>query len=288
MTIAQSSREEEAFSSSVVLEQTAAAPETLLAPPVQVSQNEITQEIVDTHAAAQDREDAGEYLPISLHDFPPYRSSILRHPTKNPKLVDPETIELYSPAFGQRDVAALEADLTLQSTGEPQGERMTVQGRLLDSWGRPLTGQLVEIWQANAAGRYIHQRDQHPAPLDPHFVGAGRVVTNDDGEYKFTTIKPGAYPWKNHVNAWRPAHIHFSVFGTGFTQRLVTQMYFPGDPLFPLDPIYNTIWRQKDRDALVGLYDHDLSVPEFSMGYRFDIVVDGPDATWFEPEEAHA
>ncbi|MBD3942254.1 protocatechuate 3,4-dioxygenase subunit beta [Microbacterium sp. NEAU-LLC] len=276
---------QEAFSSSVVLEQTVAAPESLLASPDQLTQNEITQEIVDYHAAAARREAAGEKLNMSLHDFPPYRSSLLRHPTKNPKLVDPETIELWSPAFGQRDVAAIESDLTLQHIGEPQGERMTVEGRLLDSWGRPLANQLVEIWQANAAGRYIHQRDQHPAPLDSNFTGAGRTVTDDDGYYKFTTIKPGAYPWKNHVNAWRPAHIHFSIFGTGFTQRLVTQMYFPGDPLFPLDPIYNTIWRQKDRDRLIGLYDHDLSVPEFSMGYRFDIVVDGPDATWFEPEE---
>jgi protocatechuate 3,4-dioxygenase beta subunit len=279
-------RGEEAFSSSVVLEQTAAAPESLLASPDQLTQGEITQEIIDTHAAAARREAAGEKLPISLHDFRPYRSSVLRHPTKNPKLVDPETIELWSPAFGQRDVAAIESDLTLQHTGEPQGERITVTGRLLDSWGRPLANQLVEIWQANAAGRYIHQRDQHPAPLDPNFTGAGRTVTGDNGEYTFTTIKPGPYPWKNHVNAWRPAHIHFSVFGSSFTQRIVTQMYFPGDPLFPLDPIYNTIRSQKDRDRLIGLYDHDLTVPEFSMGYRFDIVVDGPDATWFEPEGA--
>lgn len=265
----------------------AAAPETLLASADMPPQSQITQEIVDVHAATAAREAAGEKPTISLHDFPPYRSSILRHPTKNPKLVDPETIELWSPAFGQRDVAAIESDLTLQHTGEPQGERITVRGRLLDSWGRPVRNQLIEIWQANAAGRYIHQRDQHPAPLDPNFTGAGRTVTNDDGEYLFTTIKPGPYPWKNHINAWRPAHIHFSVFGSGFTQRLVTQMYFPGDPLFPLDPIYNTIWRQKDRDRLLGVYDHDLSVPEFSMGYRFDIVVDGPDQTWFEQEDEH-
>ena len=221
---------------------------------------------------------------MTLHDFPPYRSSILRHPTKNPKLVDPETIELWSPAFGQRDVAAIESDLTLQHTGEPQGERMTVQGRLLDSWGRPLANQLVELWQANAAGRYIHQRDQHPAPLDPNFTGAGRIVTNDNGEYKFTTIKPGAYPWKNHVNAWRPAHIHFSVFGTGFTQRIVTQMYFPGDPLFPLDPIYNTIAGRPPRPAHrpVRPRPHGSRVLDgLPMGHR----VDGPDATWFEPEE---
>jgi protocatechuate 3,4-dioxygenase beta subunit len=286
MTVVDSDRDEqETFSSSVVLEQTAAAPETLLASHDMPTQNQITQEINDLHADAEGRVAAGEKVPTTLYDFAPYRSSILRHPTKNPRLVDPETIELWSPAYGQRDVAMIESDLTLQHAGEPQGERMTIEGRLLDSWGRPLRNQLVEIWQANAAGRYIHQRDQHPAPLDPNFTGAGRIVTDDDGYYKFTTIKPGAYPWKNHVNAWRPAHIHFSIFGSGFTQRLVTQMYFPGDPLFPLDPIYNTIWRQKDRDRLIGLYDHDLSVPEFSMGYRFDIVVDGPDATWFEPEE---
>ncbi|MFT4210980.1 MAG: protocatechuate 3,4-dioxygenase subunit beta [Microbacterium sp.] len=279
--------DEEAFSSSVVIEPTAAAPETLLASADMPSQREINAEMAELHAAAASREAAGESVPTTLYDFAPYRSSILRHPTKNPRLVDPETIELFSPAYGQRDVAKIESDLTLQHTGEPQGERITVTGRVLDSWGRPLRNQLVEIWQANAAGRYIHQRDQHPAPLDPNFTGAGRTVTNDDGEYFFTTIKPGPYPWKNHVNAWRPAHIHFSLFGTGFTQRIITQMYFPGDPLFALDPIYNTIRRQKDRDALISTYDHDLTVPEFSMGYRWDIVVDGPDATWFEPEGAH-
>lgn len=263
----------------------AAAPESLLAAPDQASQSQITAEIQQIHADAAARVAAGEQVPGTLYDFPPYRSSILRHPTKNPKLVDPETIELWSPAFGQRDVAAIEADLTLQHSGEPLGERITVEGRVLDSWGRPVANQLVEIWQANAAGRYIHQRDQHPAPLDPNFTGAGRTITDANGYYKFTTIKPGPYPWKNHVNAWRPAHIHFSLFGTGFTQRIITQMYFPGDPLFALDPIYNTIRDQKARDALIAAYDHDLTVPEFSMGYRWDIVVDGPDATWFEPEE---
>lgn len=264
---------------------TAAAPESLLAAPDQVSQREITAEIHERHAAFEQRAAAGESLPQTMLDFPPYRSSILRHPTKNPKLVDPESIELFSPAYGQRDVAAIESDMTLQHAGEPLGERMTVSGRLLDSWGRPLRNQLIEIWQANAAGRYIHQRDQHPAPLDPNFTGAGRVITDDAGQYRFTTIKPGPYPWKNHVNAWRPAHIHFSVFGRSFTQRIVTQMYFPGDPLFPLDPIYNAIRDQRDRDRLIGAYDHDLTEPEFSMGYRFDIVVDGPNATWFEPDE---
>ncbi|GAA5148378.1 protocatechuate 3,4-dioxygenase subunit beta [Microbacterium pseudoresistens] len=247
-------------------------------------QSLISQEIGDLHAEYRSREVTGETLPTTVQDFPPYRSSLLRHPTKDPQLVDPESIELWSPAFGQRDVAEIESDLTLQHSGEPQGERMTVRGRLLDSWGRPIPHQLIEIWQANAAGRYVHRRDQHPAPLDPHFTGAGRAITNDAGEYFFTTIKPGPYPWKNHLNAWRPAHIHFSVFGASFTQRLITQLYFPGDPLFALDPIYNSIHRQEDRDRLVAVYDHDLSVPEFSLGYRFDIVVDGPDATWFEPE----
>lgn len=264
---------------------TAAAPESLLAAPDQVTQGEITAEIEAAHAEYARREAEGEILPRTMHDFPPYRSSVLRHPTKNPKLVDPETIELLSPAFGQRDVAAIESDLTLQHIGEPLGERITVRGRLLDSWGRPLANQLIEVWQANSAGRYVHQRDQHPAPLDPNFTGAGRAITNDAGEYLFTTIKPGPYPWKNHVNAWRPAHIHFSVFGRAFTQRIVTQMYFPGDPLFALDPIYNSIRRASDRERMIAAYDHDATVPEFSMGYRWDIVVDGPDATWSEQEE---
>lgn len=266
---------------------TAAAPETLLASADMPSQRQINDEIAQIHADAEARVARGENVPATLYDFAPYRSSILRHPTKNPRLVNPESIELTSPAYGQRDVAAAEADLTLQHAGEPLGERITVRGRILDGWGRPIRNQLLEIWQANSAGRYIHQRDQHPAPLDPNFTGAGRTITDDNGEYFFTTIKPGPYPWKNHVNAWRPAHIHFSVFGSGFTQRIITQMYFPGDPLFALDPIYQTIRSQKDRDRLVSTYDHDQTVPEFSMGYRWDIVVDGPDATWFEPEGEH-
>jgi protocatechuate 3,4-dioxygenase beta subunit len=159
---------------------------------------------------------------------------------------------------------------------------------VLDGEGRPVRHQLLEVWQANSSGRYIHQRDQHPAPLDPNFTGAGRVITDNEGNYRFTTIKPGAYPWKNHVNAWRPAHIHFSVFGNAFTQRIVTQMYFPGDPLFPLDPIYQSIPDQAARERLVANYDHDLSSPEWSLGYRWDIVVTGSRATWFEPEGSDA
>jgi protocatechuate 3,4-dioxygenase beta subunit len=217
-------------------------------------------------------------------DYPPYRSSILRHPTKSLQHADPETIELYSPAFGHQDVHALESDLTIQHNGEPQGERIIVAGRVLDGDGRPVAGQLVEIWQANAAGRYIHKRDQHPAPLDPNFTGIGRCITGPDGSYRFTTIKPGAYPWKNHLNAWRPAHIHFSMFGTEFTQRIVTQMYFPGDQLFPLDPIYQTIVDQDARDRLVATYDHNLTEPEWALGYNWDIVLTGPKRTWTENE----
>ena len=246
-------------------------PESLLAAPDQAPQSQINQEIKDIHeltlARWQKEEAEGTRTQgPTLYDFTPYRSSVLRHPTKNPKLVDPETIELTSPAFGQR---------------------MVITGRVLDGWGRPVRNQLVEIWQANAAGRYIHQRDQHPAPLDPNFTGAGRCITDDDGWYRFVTIKPGAYPWKNHNNAWRPAHIHFSLFGSAFTQRLVTQCYFPGDPLFALDPIYQTIPDQRDRDRLVATYDHDLTVPEFMLGFRWDIVLTGKHATWFEPEGDH-
>ena len=223
-----------------------------------------------------------------LTDYPPYRSSLLRHPTKALELVDPETIELTSPAFGRRDVGEAESDLTTMSTGEPLGERMIVEGRVLDAGGHPVAGQLVEVWQANAGGRYRHKRDRHPAPLDPHFTGAGRCLTDEDGRYRFTTIKPGAYPWRNHENAWRPAHIHFSLFGPAFTQRLVTQMYFPGDPLMPLDPIFNAIPDERAREGLIASYDHELTSPEWALGYRWDIVLTGSRRTWIEPDEGDA
>jgi protocatechuate 3,4-dioxygenase, beta subunit len=217
-------------------------------------------------------------------DYPAYRSSVLRHPTHAPHQVDPEEIELWAPVFGDGDVDPVEADLTVQHGGDPIGERMVLTGRVLDGDGRPVRGQLVEIWQANAAGRYRHQRDQHPAPLDPHFTGAGRCLTDDEGRYRFTTIKPGPYPWRNHRNAWRPAHIHFSLFGTEFTQRLVTQMYFPNDPLFALDPIYQSVLDPQVRERLVAAYDHDVTQQEWCTGYRWDVVLTGPHRTLTEAD----
>ena len=254
------------------------------------TQQQISAEIA--RLAATNPSSGDERQP--LLDYPPYRSSVLRHPTKDPRHADPETIERWSPCFSHRDVHPLEADLTIGAhagtntayAGEPIGERITVSGRMVDGDGRPVAGQLIEVWQANAAGRYIHKNEQHPAPLDPNFVGVGRCLTGEDGSYWFRTVKPGPYPWGNHRNAWRPAHIHFSVFGSAFTQRLVTQMYFPCDPLFALDPIYQAITDDKAREALVAAYDHDLTVPDVSLGYRWDIVLDGPGATPFEnPEE---
>lgn len=250
------------------------------------SQELITGQINDIHAGYRAGLEAGKPAETQPRlDFAPYRSSLLRHPTKSLHHADPETIELFSPAFGQRDVHALEADLTIQHNGEPIGERIVVSGRVLDGDSHPVRNQLVEIWQANAAGRYIHKRDQHPAPIDPNFTGVGRTLTGEDGEYTFTTIKPAPYPWKNHHNAWRPAHIHFSLFGTDFTQRMITQMYFPGDPLFGLDPIYQSITDAKARDALVATYDHSITSHEWATGYRWDIVLTGSNRTWMDNEE---
>ncbi|MFF4534631.1 protocatechuate 3,4-dioxygenase subunit beta [Streptomyces aureus] len=251
-----------------------------------LTQAEIDAEIKD-HQDAYDKAVAGG-APVRHHparDYPPYRSSRLRHP-KQPLVAvsggDPETVELSGPVFGVTDITEIDNDLTLQHRGEPIGERITVSGRLLDRAGHPVRGQLVEIWQANAAGRYAHLREQHPAPLDPNFTGVGRTLTDDQGRYSFTTVKPGPYPWGNHTNAWRPAHIHFSVFGDAFTQRLVTQMYFPGDPLFPYDPILRSVTDEAARARLVAAYHHELSRPGFSLGYAWDIVLDGPSATWIE------
>ncbi|QCI65075.1 protocatechuate 3,4-dioxygenase subunit beta [Phreatobacter stygius] len=223
--------------------------------------------------------------PPSLH--PSYTSTVLRAP-KKPLIIVPHTLsELTGPVYGHDKVTETDSDLTRQHDGEPQGERIIVTGRVLDEDGRPVPNALVELWQANAAGRYVHSRDQHPAPLDPNFTGAGRYVTGEDGRYRFTTVKPGAYPWRNHHNAWRPAHIHFSVFGPSFLSRLVTQMYFPGDPLFPFDPIFNGIHDAKARERLISRFDLDTTVPEWALGYQFDIVLRGREATPMEEPHEH-
>jgi protocatechuate 3,4-dioxygenase beta subunit len=201
---------------------------------------------------------------------PDYRSTRLRAPAK-PLVVLPETLsERTGPVFGEGVMEDGDDDLTRD---EPIGERIVVSGRLADSAGRAIPNALVEVWQANAAGRYAHRNDRHPAPLDPGFTGAGRCLTDAEGRYRFVTIKPGAYPWLNHPNAWRPAHIHFSVFGRAFTERLVTQMYFPGDPLFAADPIFQSIRDPAARELLVSRFDWETTTPEWALGYRFDIVV---------------
>jgi protocatechuate 3,4-dioxygenase, beta subunit len=240
-----------------------------------------TQEDISAEIAQLDDEYrcSGEQLHQPRLDYQPYRSSRLRHPVNGLHAVDPETVELTGPCFGDRDVQPTDADLTIQHDGQPSGERITVTGRIVDGQGRPVRRQLVEIWQANASGRYRHLRDQHPAPLDPHFTGTGRCLTDDDGTYRFTTVKPGPYPWRNHHNAWRPAHIHFSLFGTAFTQRMVTQMYFPGDPLFGLDPIFQSVPDPSARDRLIARYDHGETTHEWATGYRWDIVLTGPSRT---------
>ena len=183
--------------------------------------------------------------------YPDYVGTRLRAP-KEPLVLLPSSFsELTGPVFGDGPLRETDADLTRQHAGEPLGERIIVTGRVLGSDGKPLRGQLVEIWQANAAGRYFHSVDTHDAPLDPNFSGCGRCLTDGDGAYRFTTVLPGAYPWGNHPNAWRPKHIHFSLFGRAFPERLVTQMYFPGDPLFPFDPIFNSVTDAKARERMI-------------------------------------
>jgi protocatechuate 3,4-dioxygenase beta subunit len=200
-----------------------------------------------------------------------------------PLLLLPHTLtELTGPLFGADLVRPEDADLVRQHAGEPLGERIIVSGRVLDEDGHPVPHALVEMWQANAAGRYRHAADQHDAPLDPNFTGCGRALTGADGRYRFVTIKPGAYPWRNHPNAWRPAHLHFSLFGRSFCSRLVTQMYFPGDPLLPFDPMLLSIPDERARQRLVAAFDWDSTVPEFALGYRFDIILRGRNATPLE------
>jgi protocatechuate 3,4-dioxygenase beta subunit len=214
--------------------------------------------------------------------YEPYRSTILRAP-RQPLIVLPETLsERTGPLFGHDTITADSSDLTRQHAGEPLGERIIVTGRVLDDNGRPVPDTLVEVWQANAAGRYFHKKDDHRAPLDPNFTGGGRAMTDSTGCYRFITIKPGAYPWQNHDNAWRPAHIHFSLFGPAFATRLITQMYFPGDPLFAFDPIFQSIRDQRSRERLISRFDLETTQPEWALGFRFNIVLRGRDATPFE------
>lgn len=214
--------------------------------------------------------------------YGPYRSTLRRAP-RQPLVLHPETLsERTGPVFGQAAIGENSSDLTRQHFGEPLGERMVVTGRVVDDRGRPVPETLIEIWQANAAGRYFHNKDDHHAPLDPNFTGAGRTLTDENGGYRFVTIKPGAYPWQNHDNAWRPAHIHFSLFGPAFATRLITQMYFPGDPLFPFDPILQSIRDPQARERLIARFDLGVTEADWALGYRFDIVLRGRDATPFE------
>ena len=222
------------------------------------------------------RPPAGYFPP---NDSPAYRATALRHPAQ-PLVVIPQTLsEITGPAYGYGRFGPMDHDLTCQHAGEPLGERIIIEGRVLDEDERPVPETLVEIWQANAAGRYAHAQDAHDAPLDPNFSGAGRVLTDTDGHFRFVTIKPGAYPWQNHENAWRPPHVHFSVFGRSFLTRLVTQMYFPGDPLLEFDPIFNSIPTVRARERLISAFDLELTEPVWALGYRFDIVLRGRDAT---------
>ncbi len=214
--------------------------------------------------------------------YPDYRATRVRAPSQ-PLIFLPHTLsEITGPLFSHSEIDAKDSDLTTQHAGEPLGERIIVQGRVMDGDGRPVSNSLIEIWQANAAGRYAHKGDNHPAPLDPNFSGAGRTLTDQNGYYSFVTIKPGAYPWGNHDNAWRPAHIHFSLFGPAFVTRLVTQMYFPGDPLLAYDPILHSIPDERARLRLVSKFDLEMTKPEWALGYSFDIVLRGRESTPFE------
>jgi protocatechuate 3,4-dioxygenase beta subunit len=221
----------------------------------------------------------GNHPPL---DFPGYKSTALRHPRQPLVLLPQRLTEVTGPLLGDDLITMTDADLTTQYGGEPQGQRIIVSGQVRDSGGRPVPDTLIEIWQTNAAGRYRHAREHHPAPLDPNFGGTGRAITDSGGRYRFITIAPGSYPWGNHYNAWRPAHIHYSLFGRAFTQRLVTQMYFPGDPLLPYDPIYNSVPDDRARERMIAEFSMDDTQPEWALAYRFDIVLRGPAQTPFE------
>lgn len=216
------------------------------------------------------------------YNFAPYRSTEKRAPTK-PLIVIPHTLsEVTGPVFGHDEVKPSDADLTAQHAGQPLGARIVIWGRVLDENSKPVRNTLVEIWQANATGRYRHRVDQHNAPLDPNFSGAGRALTDNEGRYRFVTIRPGEYPWGNHYNAWRPAHVHFSLFGPAIATRLVTQMYFPGDPLLAYDPIFNCVPDEKAKNRLIAAFDWESTLPDHALGYRFDIVLRGSHSTPME------
>lgn len=215
--------------------------------------------------------------------YPDYKITVQRAPVK-PLILVPHTLsELTGPVYGHEAVREGDNDLTRQHAAAPLGERIIVHGRVMDEDGRGVPDTLVEIWQANSCGRYIHVNDQHSAPLDPNFTGSGRAVTDATGHYKFTTIKPGAYPWPNGPNSWRPSHIHLSLFGSAFVSRLVTQMYFPGDPLIALDPIAQSV-PEFARNRLISSFDLDATVPDWALAYRFDIVLRGRNATPEDPD----
>ena len=223
--------------------------------------------------------EAGSQPPLL---YPPYKSTVKRAPTR-PLIVIPERFaSLATPVYGYLPIGETDNDLTRQHDGEPQGERIIVAGRVLDEDGRAVPHTLVELWQCNAAGRYRHAKDNHPAPIDPNFSGAGRAITDAEGRYRFVTIKPGAYPWGNHDNAWRPAHLHFSLFGHSIATRLVTQMYFPNDPLCAWDPMFQSVRDPRAQQRLVSRFDLSLTEPNWALGYRFDIVLRGRDSTPFE------
>ncbi len=211
--------------------------------------------------------------------YPPYKSTIKRGPSL-PAL----RIHVPQPASTNFPVSAglimpTHTDLTVHGSGQPLGEKIVVTGRVFDEDGKPVRNSLVEVWQANSAGRYWHKRDQHDAPLDPNFYGVGKMLTDDEGRYRFVTIKPGPYPWGNHDKAWRPAHIHFSMFGNVYAQRLVTQMYFPNDPLFDFDPIFQSIPDAAARQRLISRFSLEETVGGEMLGYVFDIVLRGRNAT---------
>jgi len=234
---------------------------------------------VTSDSSVYPRPAAGIHPPQTTED---YRSSRARHP-KEPLVIIPQTLsELTGPAYPYGHLSALDSDLTKQHAGDPVGQRITLQGRVLDEDGRPIPQTLVEIWQANAAGRYTHARDNNRAPLDPNFSGAGRTLTDADGRWRFVTIMPGAYPWPNHHNAWRPRHVHFSLFGPNFLTRLITQMYFPGDPLHALDPVLNAVPDPRGRERLICHFDINLTEPDWALGFSWDIVLRGRHATPME------